>query len=699
MGNAFVRSFAFGMDDEIRNLGQLAMGTDLANPTAFPTNPQMQMQPPPSQQLPNPFQPAPVTNPYAQQPAQAPIPTPRGEEMWPEVRAGIFQGESGGNYNTLYGHNEGEGGDFSGTNLTNMTLDEVLNFNSPSGPYGKWAKSKGIAAAPVGAYQFVHSTLKGLKKQLKLTGNERFTEELQDKLGKHLWKTAGTGQWVGYKGPADPNSVTASSRTSPYGGDVDDSDIEELEKELEVDPKVARRQYWGAALKDLSTGIGAVGRGQTPDMGRFMEAYYDRQEEAKQRLRELAMERRRRTERVEERGWNLTDQELEEERQLAAEERAEERVLASEERAEARQIEAEGRAEGYDVRKEDRVIARREADNAALSTAVGALYGDDPELTAAQKVIQINPEVGVSLLERNYTERKAEKDAAKKIETDQALGAAYLKMGQDRGVDTSDIAELASQGDMVGARDLYKERFGTTDAQLDAQVLSEGGPTALALAQRLRLESGLEDPQSKAAVDLTAKGLEKEYEGILSNREKAGQLEAMSTILNNPELDTGSFQAAMLPFRQMLADFGIGDVSQVDQQTVVNAIGNNLISYMRKPGEGVVSDADANRFAAAAPGLGKSPIANKVLTYIHLSTLKREEAAYNARMEYFAKGGDVGDTKARDAYVKAAIKDQFGEGDMLPQIDNSADAVHVEQGKPYLYKGKFYVNGPNGPEG
>jgi hypothetical protein len=688
MSNTFVRSFAFGMDEEIKNLGQLALGTDAADPTAtaapgsaYPVNPTMQQRMP-QQQLPNPFAP---------QPAQEPIPTPRGEEMWPQVQAGIFKGESGGDYDALFNYENRDGGQFANTKLTNMTVDEAIAFSDPNGPYAQHVKGQiGRVATPMGAYQIVGKTLRGLKKQMGLKGDERMTPELQDKLGKHLWKTAGTGQWEGYKGPADPNSVTMAARNSPpYGGDdieVDDSDIAELEKELNVDPKVARRQYWGAALKDLSTGIGAVGRGQSPDMGRFMEAYYARQQEAKERLTELAQERRRRIEREQGHQWDL-----------GAEARAEERDMAAETRAEARQVAAEGRAEGYDVRKENRTQERIDKDNAALGTAVGALYGDDPELAAAQKVIAINPEVGVSLLERNYAERKEAKKVADTEAQNQALGNAYLEMGKNQGADTSDIAALAARGDMVGARDLYKDRFGTTDAQLDAKVLQAGGPQALALAQRLRLESGMTDPQSQAAIDLTSKGLEKEYDGILANREKAGQLEAMQAVLDNPNLDTGAFQSAMLPFRQYLADFGIGDVSQVDQQTVVNAIGNNLISYMRKPGEGVVSDADADRFAAAAPGLGKSPIANKVLTYIHLSTLKREEAAYNARMEYFAQGGDVGNTKARDAYVESKIKEQFGEGDMLPQVDSVERAAQVPDGKPYLGPdGKFYINQPDG---
>lgn len=740
MGNSFVRAFAFDMNDEIRNLGQLAMGS--AGAEAFPVSPTMNPQAPPQQ--------APVSPSFSSSagypgtyPAREPLPTPRGDDQWPKVQAGIFRGESHGDYDALFNFQNRKGGKFANTKLTNMTVDEAIAFSDPNGPYAQYVKGEvGRVATPMGAYQLVGRTLRGLKNELGLTGKERMTADLQDRLGKHLWKTAGTGQWEGY----NPDS-SMSARNYPYDRDsieVDNSDLEEMEKALKIDPATARRQYWGAALKDLASGIGAVGRGQAPDMGRFMEAYYARQQEAKQRLTELARERRRRGEYEQSHQWNVEAEERaaerysaaedlayerqidtegraedrqigaegraearqigaegrDEKRQIGAEGRAEARQIGVEGRAEERQISAEGRAEGYDIRKEDRATARRDADNKALAASVGALYGDDPELASAQKVIEINPEVGVALLERNYTERKAATEKAETEANNQALGDTYLKLGQDRGVDTSDIAAMAANGDMVGARDLYKERFGTTDAQLDAQVLQRGGPDAAALATRLRLEAGLgATPQEKAAVDLTAKGLDKEYENILANREKAGQLEAMSSLLNNTDVDTGAFQAAMLPFRQYLADFGIIDPSKTDQQAVINAIGNNLISYMRKPGEGVVSDADAKRFEAASPNLGKSPIANKVLTYVHLNTLQREEAAYQARMEYFANNGDIGDKKAENAYVASKIKEQFGEGDMIAEPANAQEAVRVPKGQPYVFKGKFYINGDEGPEG
>jgi hypothetical protein len=121
---------------------------------------------------------------------------------WDEIRNGIFAGESGGDYNALFGFSNRPGGKFAGTNLTNMTLDDVLNFADPSGPYGQWVKSQiGRVATPLGGYQVVGSTLRAAKDALGLTGKEPFDQALQDKIAQHVLQTQGTGAWEGYKGP------------------------------------------------------------------------------------------------------------------------------------------------------------------------------------------------------------------------------------------------------------------------------------------------------------------------------------------------------------------------------------------------------------------------------------------------------------------------------------------------------------------
>lgn len=130
---------------------------------------------------------------------------------WGPIRNGIFAGESGGDYNALFGYQNRKGGKFANVKLTEMTVDQAIAFADPSGPYGQWVKTQiGRVATPMGAYQIVGSTLRAMKRELGLKGDEVMTSEFQEFLGQQIYLRQGTGAWEGYKGPRDsytPGSV------------------------------------------------------------------------------------------------------------------------------------------------------------------------------------------------------------------------------------------------------------------------------------------------------------------------------------------------------------------------------------------------------------------------------------------------------------------------------------------------------------
>lgn len=64
-------------------------------------------------------------------------------------------------------------------NLTNMTIDEILDANNK-----QFGDPNRINAA--GKYQIIASTLKNVKREMGLTGKEKFTPELQDRMFMHL---------------------------------------------------------------------------------------------------------------------------------------------------------------------------------------------------------------------------------------------------------------------------------------------------------------------------------------------------------------------------------------------------------------------------------------------------------------------------------------------------------------------------------
>jgi hypothetical protein len=147
-----------------------------------------------------------------------------------ELKRNVFPGESGGDYNALFGYANRPGGQFSGTNLTNMTVDQALQFATPSGPYGQSVKGQiGRVATPMGAYQVVGTTLRGAKEGLGLTGNEVMTPELQDAIGMWIYQNQGPQAWeawgAGGSSPQQmPSAPMAMGQPAPMMGQMQPTD-------------------------------------------------------------------------------------------------------------------------------------------------------------------------------------------------------------------------------------------------------------------------------------------------------------------------------------------------------------------------------------------------------------------------------------------------------------------------------------------
>ncbi len=131
---------------------------------------------------------------------------------------GIFAGESGGDYNALFGFSNRPGGQFSNVRLTDMTVGEALAFADPSGPYGQWVAGQvGRVATPMGAYQVVGTTLRAAMQGLGLTGNERMTPELQDRIGQWIYENQGIGAWEGFQAGVTELATPDPNARAPQG--------------------------------------------------------------------------------------------------------------------------------------------------------------------------------------------------------------------------------------------------------------------------------------------------------------------------------------------------------------------------------------------------------------------------------------------------------------------------------------------------
>lgn len=129
--------------------------------------------------------------------------------------------EGAGQYDTLFGHRQD--GEFSGVDVSSMTVDEAIAFADPSGPYGQSVKSElGYVATPMGRFQIVGSTLRHLKQVMDLEGDEKFDASMQHQMFETLVegalmnaatpaqkRAALRGVWEGFVGVPDEQLDTA----------------------------------------------------------------------------------------------------------------------------------------------------------------------------------------------------------------------------------------------------------------------------------------------------------------------------------------------------------------------------------------------------------------------------------------------------------------------------------------------------------
>lgn len=185
---------------------------------------------------------------------------------WNTIRQNIFAGESGGDYDALFGYSNRPGRQFEGTRLTDMTVDQALNFANPSGAYGQWVKGQvGRVATPMGAYQVVGTTLRDAKRGLGLRGDEKMTPDLQDRIGRWIYETQGTGAWEGYKPDAGARSVAADTMQALGKGKTMTPMVPTAA------PQQERKGFLGGLLSDPDLmdrlAIGLTGMTMNPNVG------------------------------------------------------------------------------------------------------------------------------------------------------------------------------------------------------------------------------------------------------------------------------------------------------------------------------------------------------------------------------------------------------------------------------------------------
>ena len=89
--------------------------------------------------------------------------------------------ESGGNHNAVYGNPDAQ------CSLSRYSLNDIQRLQLEHG--------KRTGSSAFGKYQLIRKTLLGLRTRLKLSGNDPFTPELQDRLALSLMVARGLRKW------------------------------------------------------------------------------------------------------------------------------------------------------------------------------------------------------------------------------------------------------------------------------------------------------------------------------------------------------------------------------------------------------------------------------------------------------------------------------------------------------------------------
>jgi len=97
------------------------------------------------------------------------------------------------NYDTIFGNAEVRNTPFRGKKVSDMTLDQVIEFTKLNGPFHKYNQKKGYNTTAVGKYQIVGKTLRDLNSEdrqvlqnLGITGNTKFDQKAQDDIAAYL---------------------------------------------------------------------------------------------------------------------------------------------------------------------------------------------------------------------------------------------------------------------------------------------------------------------------------------------------------------------------------------------------------------------------------------------------------------------------------------------------------------------------------
>lgn len=169
----------------------------------------------------------------------------------------IDRTESGGGsdqYDTLYGHRNRQ----NGVQVSRMTLGQVSEFSDPNGQYAQSVNNEiGRVATPMGKFQIVGTTLRGIQKDLGLPDDVPFSPAVQEQMGLYLAQQR-------VNGPRSRETMRNGLRSEWEGfKNLSDAELDVMIDEIRAMPPVSRDSILAAAqsgrTQSSQTGFGGDG--------------------------------------------------------------------------------------------------------------------------------------------------------------------------------------------------------------------------------------------------------------------------------------------------------------------------------------------------------------------------------------------------------------------------------------------------------
>lgn len=485
------------------------------------------------------------------------------------------------------------------------------------------------------------------------------------------YKEARAAKYLGLDGA----TKSSMGSTSQYGSaasmlPVDTSYMEDIEP---VDPELEKRRYRGALIAGIGKGLGQISKGQEVDISGPLDAYHARAEQARERMQEIAMERRRQQEVLAQRAWQLQDQQT-----------ANTLGIQAEGRAEARDIRSDERQQGYKIAEEEREQARIEKQVSRAQDLYGDLLPNAGDYfrvggqDAVNDAITRSQKVKDRLFTINQVDALADQYA-----DDPTVGDAYRRaaeaMATDPTMSFKEAFDLFAPKDDPAAVREFEFMKGLDDA---------GRREYLEFRKAGRAEFNLGDKAETVALNHAFSELGKDRDALRAKEPAYRAYQQIADLIEaypDGRLPTGAIENLTGDVRRYLEGLDLlspDDELRLGLQQTINSLGSTLIGAIRIPGTGSTSDLEFAEFMKAVPNTAKSEIVNHIMTQAGINNYRYHDQVTNLKEEYIYKNHN---TIGFDKYLQEKIQDgtvqaTFYSASNLPAMQNAAEIGNLKAG-------------------